>query len=1038
MGPSPHTNFRIRVFGTTAVQSDDGEPLHLTASMRRMLSFIIASGPTGVSADRALTELAGGDSSANAGSRLRMDVSRLRKRISPELLPPSSGEWQLTIEPDEVDYFSLLRSGDAPLPGRPTELVALLAGEPFADAHPSPLVDEATQRALALRQALLQRVCDERPDLVDPQVLLAARGWLDRHPLNEELITFVTRCHLEVGETAGARELLSRSLAAFTELLGDSSPAFIAEFEAAVGPIRPALTGLGEPEPPRSQFLDGDEATRVLGREEEETYLAAWLEDPEARPVILEGVSGSGKTTLLRAVAQEANAQGHTVIGASAREFNSGPYSLMRRAFGQELVEHLDADPSPTVSETWAHLRSIAESHATDVLLILDDVQWLDSLSQEATAFLLRGSTPGLRILLSGRPTQNSAVWASTRGTALANGASELHLDGLQLDGVEALVQHLRPEAPLASQKRLASQVLQLSRGLPGVACPIIRDADDVMLRVAQGGTQAESLAWVADSLSTVAKEVSRAAAVLAQPFVYPTLAAMIERSDAELLEALEELVDRGILVADRVPGRATFAHSLMKDACLHGASGDLLNALHRRAAKVVDDPHQVALHRVHGMHDGEEADVALVLVASADRHFDDGALREAVVDYEAADALDAIEVPTPSLVKWANASDRLRLDGSAIRHRAFEAAMRDGSLEQALDSACSGLPEAEDAEGDPGRISLLREIDSDLLPSDDRVRHNATLARQLILTGDADAARPWVSSALREAQSDEALDYIARTKWLTEFSSTTPAARRKDPSFFPAFDAEIPHAVQLLLAIDALGAGHIDEAAERNDAILAALSHHGDTTDYWHYLLFASTIESARGNEDAAQGFSDQALEHGMRYGIRESTSAWIAQSFVRTWMSEGPAAFLTKLGDAENLQVETSILAEAAVALAFSRAGLIEEAVPLAEVLTERALAHHSFTGAGVLSVCARVLGPQANEATSIRQFLLPLSGSLLVLGGGFVCLGPVDLALASVTNGEERDRFFERSRAAVSSDGVNGWRNATEREITAIAMT
>lgn len=1027
----------MRVFGATTVRDADDEHLHLTASMRRMLSFIIAAGPLGVSADRALNELADGDGSAKAGSRLRMDVSRLRKRIGSDLLPSSSGQWRLTVDPSDVDYFALLASADKPLPKRPSELLALLSGEPFFDANPSPLVEEAVQRTLALRQSLLHRACDERPDLVDPQILLAARNWIERNPLNEDLITFVTQCHLMVGETTAARELLGRSLAAFTELLGETNPSFIETFETELGAIRPALSGLGEPEPIRHSFIDTQASTRLIGRAEEEAQIARWLESPDAPPLLLHGVSGAGKTTLLRSVANEANAQGQIIMAGSARAFETKPYVALAEALGEGFRNHIDQPSPPEQAASWSLAGSLIEAKKADVLLIVDDVQWLDSLSLELLAFLVRSDTPGLRVLLSGRATDSDDRWAQVRGDMLGANATEIVLGGLDIEGVEALVRDLRPEATLARHRRLAQQVIDLSNGLPGIACPLIREADEALLRITTS-SQAQSLSWFVNNLSPRAKRIGRAAAILAQPVSYPSIAGLVETTDTELLNALAELADHGVLQSERTPGYFSFAHALIQDAFLLNENAEEVHNLHRRAAAVVDDIHRRASHQLSGMMPGEEATVARSLIASADAHYRAAALSEAVIGYQAADQLDAITMPTSPLIRWAGAADRLHLDGGAIRERAFDAAMREGSLELALDAACSGLPEAENTDGDQGRIRLLSEIDADLLEPASRFRHSATLARQLMLTGDAGAARPWIERALDFAETDLELDLATRTKWLVSFRSTSSMERRRSSDFFPQFAGETPDAILQLMAIDALASGEVAEAHSLTEVVGDRLETQLDPITYWLHNLFLSTLASAEGDHARAKKLSDTALRHGTTFGIREAATAWIAQHFVRTWMISGPEALLHDQGDAQNLQVEDSPLAQAAVALALFRAGLTEEAVAMATELATAALSQDSFASVAVLSICARILGPTSPLSEAIASFLTPLSGSLPVIGGGFACLGPIDLALAAVSLGDQRNQYFHNARSTVAKERLAGWNDATKREIGAIAET
>src|SRR5215208_6194876 len=152
----------------------------------------------------------------------------------------------------------------------------------------------------------------------------------------------------------------------------------------------------------------------MIGREQELSALAAFLDDAQREPValVLEGEAGIGKTHLWRETVTMAERLGFAVLAARA----AGPEVELSYAALADLVERMPeevrvalpspqrhalevalllAEPGPEPPDERAvaaallvTLRAVASEQP--VLVAVDDVQWLDSATGRALGFALR------------------------------------------------------------------------------------------------------------------------------------------------------------------------------------------------------------------------------------------------------------------------------------------------------------------------------------------------------------------------------------------------------------------------------------------------------------------------------------------------------------------------------------------------------------------------------------------------------------------------------------------------------------------------
>lgn len=991
--------------------------------MRKMLCLIVAAGVDGLSIDRALTEAADGDGSARAQSRVRMDISRLRKRIGSDVLPQATGVWRLHVNEGSVDFFDLQTLTDEPL-SQSARLAELLRGRPFADAGSSDLVDQATNDVTAMRLDLLRRMLSQ-PGTITVSTLQAARRLIDDDPLNEELITTVIDHHLAIDHHQAAREILASAAISFHELLGVDLPASLAAVEDQVGGSRPNLPGSGVPE---AVEFAARPSTTLVGREQEIREVDQWLKDEAKVPLLITGVSGSGKTTLLGELARSARDRAFRVLHASAREFESRPYQPFIRALGDDF-EVVTRSPDSTETEIWASAWNELSGSEHGTLLTVDDAQWLDSPSLGLLRFLIEAADRDIALAIAGRPSM-SGQWGELERSAGRRDAITIPVGELTIAELETLVVRRFPSISVNLRRKVARELLHASGGLPAIAVRLLENVEGSTYELPETAGD-HGLSWFVAALPEQARSIALAAAVLGTRTSYPELAALTQASDSDLLDQLQVLASHGALIAEATPGRMGFPHALVRRALLDSAKPEEVRHLEKSAAKIVASPHRRA-QLLEASHAGQDhALVASAARESADIHLSSGAVSEAVRAYDAADRLDPTASTAGMLARWAGARERSGLDGSELRQRAFDQAMVDGSLETALEAAISGLPEAERPSGDPDRINLLEEIDGSLLKGRARFTHAATLARQYAIAGRDGEALQLNQTAAALSESEKDRDTVARAQWLASFATTSPRVRIQDPNFYPI--GIIPDSARLLIAIDHLSLGELDEAETIRSAIADVLDPATDPLSFWHGLMFKSTLAAARGDGAEARLYADDAFDFGSIYGVRESGGAWLAQRFVLRWMFEerGAANFVEELEDVGNIEVEETFFARTTVALALHQDGHHDEARNLAEELVAAALAHRSYIGTGTIAMCARILGSNASRATEMIESLTPLSGALIVLGSGFLSLGPADLAIAHLCEGDARELHLARAQEFAASHNLLGWVQVHERE-------
>jgi class 3 adenylate cyclase/predicted ATPase len=254
-----------------------------------------------------------------------------------------------------------------------------------------------------------------------------------------------------------------------------------------------------------------------------------------------------------------------------------------------------------------ASLRQIeALARQRPVLMVFEDLHWLDPSSRELLDRIIK-RVPGLPVLLIAtfRP-EFAPPWSGLPDV------TALTLTRLDRRTGAAMVAGIGGNAVLSSEA--AAEIVERADGVP----LFVEELTRAVLEAGGSGAEVErtlagALAPSAavpaalhaplmarlDRLGQAPKEIAQIAAAIGREFSFELLAAVAERREAELLDALGRLGDAGLVFHRGAPPHATylFKHALVRDA----AYGSLLRRrreeLHARiaAALEADFPEEVA-----------------------------------------------------------------------------------------------------------------------------------------------------------------------------------------------------------------------------------------------------------------------------------------------------------------------------------------------------------------------------------------------------------------------------------------------------------
>ncbi|WP_405433838.1 ATP-binding protein [Micromonospora sp. NBC_00617] len=376
------------------------------------------------------------------------------------------------------------------------------------------------------------------------------------------------------------------------------------------------------------------ETAALRGRRREQETLDRLMRDVRAgqsRVLVLRGEAGAGKTALLDYLTEQAPA-GRVIRAAGVEPESEIAYAALQQICAP-LLGHLDrlygpqraalatafglsaGEPPEALILGLAVLGLFAEAASEQPLVcVVDDVQWLDRMSELILTFVARRLDAESVALVFGA--------RSPGDEGILDGLPELRVEGLADADARDLLDSVLP-GPVDS--RVRDRIVAETRGNPLALLELPRGLTAAELAFGFGGRSTTPLVGRVEQgfqrriagLPSETRTLLLTAAVEPVGDV-PLLWRAVERLGVGLDAAAPAEVEGLIEIGTRV----RFRHPLVRSACRSSAGPTDLRAVHRALAEMTDpqqDPDRRAWHRAHAAL-GPDEEVAAELEQSADR----------------------------------------------------------------------------------------------------------------------------------------------------------------------------------------------------------------------------------------------------------------------------------------------------------------------------------------------------------------------------------------------------------------------------------
>lgn len=402
---------------------------------------------------------------------------------------------------------------------------------------------------------------------------------------------------------------------------------------------------------------------------------------------VIEGEAGIGKTRLAREFVAWAGGRGASIAEARSHEGETRlPYSLIGQLLDQlaeraqeevdpatiaevsRLVPRLQqggVSPAP-IDDTGALARffeSVRKVLVTCLggsrpgVVFLDDLQWCDPASLDVLSYVARRLDQAPLFIVAGwrseEVDQDHPLRRLASDAARSGYLTTLVLERLGSDDVRGLVEDATGLDARAAET-MTSRLMEETEGIPLFVVEYLAaraTGADATTEWQMPVTIKELLRSRARSVGQTARQIMGTAAVIDRSFDFDAVWRASGRTELEAVDALEELVRHGLVVAHAAPQAQAvyeFSHEKLRRYVYGALSAARRRVLHRRVADAflssARRPEQVrsvaALIARHMELGGMEAEAATYHEMAAQRARDVFANREALDHYLSALAL--------------------------------------------------------------------------------------------------------------------------------------------------------------------------------------------------------------------------------------------------------------------------------------------------------------------------------------------------------------------------------------------------------------
>lgn len=615
---------------------------------RMLLAYQIANRSRALRRDELLEVLWESKPPANPEAGLNTVISRLRRELGPDVLPP--GELSLRLpEETRVDVEVIAERTQETLqalkdrrPGEAVDLAAealALLDAKFLPGLEASWIDrrrrELDEVGLSLRRASVEARLQLGGEELEPAER-TARELIERAPYRESGHKLLMEVLVARGDVAEATLVYDRLRRLLLDELGKAPDPAITELnarllegggrESASAAPAPAVSAASEVEVPLPALLHSLGDDGFVGREEATARLRRRWEQVSIKPrvAVLTGEPGIGKTRLAASFSRDVHAGGGTVLYGRCHEdrLTSQPFveALGHYAGARDLsrelpevaqqlwryvpaIRHLlrgaePSEPSRAPQDRHALFEAVAAvlRHAAEsrpLLLVFDDLHWADGATFELLLHQVGAVTPSRCMFLvtsrdAAEPGNGRTESLEARLGALRH---EADVDHISLEGLDeretAKLVHVRSE--VARSEDFTRGLWRRTRGNPlfiEEMLPLVGNEEEPDLgRLGVPEAVEHAIIRRLEHLSDRSRTALGRASVIGPEFTLPLLAAVLGWSEDETLDEVEELIRYGLVV--EVPDRRerfAFSHALVRET----QYGSLIQSRRARIHKAV------------------------------------------------------------------------------------------------------------------------------------------------------------------------------------------------------------------------------------------------------------------------------------------------------------------------------------------------------------------------------------------------------------------------------------------------------------------
>jgi DNA-binding SARP family transcriptional activator len=614
---------RIELCGNLSVQVDGRDAGAELAGRqgRLLLAYLVARRGEPVRRDELIDVVWQGRPPNAPEASLSSLLTGVRRALGPQSL---TGRSVLTLTLPAGAWIDIeaaratTREAEAALAGgEPAEALAraraalALTEQPVLAEMTGTWVEHLRSEVAQLRCDLLLTAARAALELGEPVTAeRLARSVIDLEPYRESGYGLLMEALARAGNVAEALLTFDRVRVMLREELGvPPAPALTALHERLLGAAPPAAAPRrAVPDLPLPGVVRRNDRRRFVAREAELRRLRGRWEQArggQGALVLVTGEPGIGKSRLAARFAAEVHARGAFVTHGRSDEETVVPYQPFVEAL-RHLTAHLDllaldATLAPLLDELGPLLPGIGTLRAPaedgryvlfeaaaallervarlrPLLLVLEDVHWADKPTLLLLRQLVRHAEAAPIMVLA---TYNDVALAPAAPLqrVLADLRRDQPLERILLTGLDVAA-----TATLAGSDVDAARLREYTSGNPFFIEETLRAEGSVPESVR------EMLVHRCERLRPATLEILTLAAVLGRDFSLEPLERLAGRPVEEVLGALEEAADAGLIAEDTEDvGRFSFCHALVRDAVYARPVASRRRLLHLRAGEALE-----------------------------------------------------------------------------------------------------------------------------------------------------------------------------------------------------------------------------------------------------------------------------------------------------------------------------------------------------------------------------------------------------------------------------------------------------------------